>query len=123
MLAAKEAHKRMLRKQRANWYEKLMDDSDSEHDESYDKRFEELNSNIKSLNFNAVTDNYYVDKQNDKHVAFNSNFRHMHDSFQLHQSLSKRQRNQLKTNGLKKSVARMMNATPDKSRIWNLDLN
>ena len=123
MLAAKEAHKRMLRNQRANWYEKLMDDSESEPDESCDKKFDELNSNIMSLNFDAVTENYYIDKQSKKHAAFNNNFTHMHESFQKHQSLSKRQRNQLKTNVLKKSVAHMMNATPNKSRIWNLELN
>ena len=36
--------------------------------------------------------------------------------------MSKRQRNDLKTNNLSKSVKHMMRSTPNQSRIWNINL-
>lgn len=119
MLAAKEAHKNMLKKHRANWWQ-LLDDSDSECDDSYDKDFDDLNANIRNLNFNAITENYYKEGEVKK-IQRELNIGHSSsDTYQLHNSVSKRQRNQLKTNNLRKTMARMMNNNPDKSRIWSV---
>lgn len=116
MLAAKEAHKQMLRKQKSKWYELLMDESDSDCDEQNDK-YDELDMQIKSLNFNAITNNYYLSSASTaiKKFPLNADNR-------FNNSVTKRQRNQLKTNNLRKSVTRMMNSAPNQSRIWNIDL-
>jgi len=114
MLAAKEEHKRMLKKQRCKWYELLNEDSDSDG-EVYNENFDELNSNIRNLNFNSNTNNYYsgLDKA--------SSHLRPTDMFQLHKSVSKRERNQLKTNNLRQSISKMMTQTPSQSRIWNVE--
>ena len=122
MLAGKEAHKAMLKKQRSKWYE-LLDDSDSDYDESYDKDFEELTTSIRNLNFNAITDNYYKNKENKLNIKASNIGSKYSDAFQLHQSVSRRQKNQLKTNNLRKSMSKMMNSNPDRSCIWNVELN
>lgn len=119
MLAAKEAHKMFLKKKRAKWYE-LLDDSDSDHEETFDQNFDNLTSDLRTLNFNANTENYYKSavipkKTNSSNIGFKS------ETLLINHSVSKRQRNQLKTNDLRKSVTRMMNNNPDKSRIWNFE--
>ena len=124
MLAAKEAHKKMLRKMRANWYELLNDDSDSDG-EAYDEQFDELNNNIRNLNFNSNTNNYYADiDKKDNNYRLTSSRRNLNNetsgSLQLHQSISKKEKNQLKTNSLRKSLTKIMTLAPDKSRIWNV---
>ena len=115
MLAAKEAHKKMLRKQRAKWYELLMDDSDSEEDQIYDENFDDLANNIRNLNFNSNTNNYYAEaKQN---IIDSSS---IVSNYQPRKSVSKKDKNQLKTNNLRQSIAKMMNTTPSQSSIWNV---
>jgi hypothetical protein len=108
----------MLRKLKSKWYEVLNDDSNSD-DDPYDEAFDELNNNIRNLNFNSNTNNLYADI--DK-KGFTSNRKFINDkhSFQLHQSITKKEKNQLKTNNLRHSLTRMMMSEPDKSRIWNV---
>jgi hypothetical protein len=107
MLAAKEAHKLMLKKQRAKWYE-LLDNSDS------DDCNDGLGLNISHLNLdNNDAENYGREGGKTKAEQRNA----------IKMSVSKRQRNQLKTNHLRKSVSRMMNLNPDRSYIWNVEFN
>jgi len=116
ILAAKEAHKNMLRKQRAKWYELLMDDSDTDEDDIYDENFDELTNNIRNLNFNSNTDNFYAETGRKKYEPSSSN-----PTLLLHKSVTKKDKNQLKTNSLRKSITKMMNLTPSKSTIWNVE--
>jgi hypothetical protein len=117
-LAAKEAHKRMLRKMRSKWYEILNDDSDSD-DDPYDEAFDELNNNIRNLNFNSSTNNLYADIDK-KGLNINRKIINEVDSFQLHQGITKKEKIQLKTYNLRQSLTKMMMSEPDKSRIWNV---
>lgn len=117
MLAAKEAHKQMLRKYKSKWHELLMDESDSDTEND---KFDQLNINIKNLNFNSMTNNYYSSTATNNNKT-KSQFDHS-DRLNNHNIVSKRQRNQLKTNNLRKSVTKMMSSTPNQSRIWNIDL-
>jgi len=99
ILAAKETHKNMLRKQRAKWYELLMDDSDTDEDDIYDENFDELTNNIRNLNFNSNTNNYYSNAaQNDqkRNVSSTTN-----PTLFLKKSVTKKDKNQLKTKILK----------------------
>ncbi len=123
MLAAKEAHRQMLKKQRAKWWESL-DDSDSDNGEAYDENFDELNANIKNMNFNAITENYYKDKKSGGQKetrSCNIGYASNSGQLQIHKCISRRQKNQLKTNNLRRSVTYMMNCNPDKSRIWSVE--
>ena len=128
MLAAKEAHKQMLKKQKSKWHELLVDGSDSdEADYLNDETFDQLNINIKNLNFNAITNNYYSSSSTSTGAgAEESRIKKSHfptsDSLNKRNTVSKRQRNELKTNNLRKSVAHMMKSNPNQSRIWNIDL-
>ncbi len=126
MLAAKEAHKQMLKKQKSKWHELLMDGSDNEenYDDLNDEMFDQLSINIKNLNFNAITNNYYSSSSLSTEVetsAKKSQF-YTSDSQNKRNIVSKRQRNQLKTNNLRKTVTRMMKSNPNQSHIWNIDL-
>lgn len=119
ILAAKEAHKNMLRKQRAKWYELLMDDSDTDEDETYDENFDELANNIRNLNFNSNTNNYYsnaTQTELKRKLPTSTN-----STLLLHKNVTKKDKNQLKTNSLRKSITKMMNLTPSKSTIWNVE--
>ena len=112
MLAGKEAHKQMLKKLRANWWETL-DDSDSDGDfEAYDENLDELKSNIRNLNFDAMAEKH---NKNGKSSQVSSKLS------KISNCVSRRQNNQLKTNNLRRSVTYMMNCNPDKSRIWNVE--
>ena len=108
----------MLRKMKSKWYEVLNDDSDSD-DDVYDEAFDELNNNIRNLNFNSNTNNLYADIER-KGLTSNKKFVNEADSFQLHKSITKKEKNQLKTNNLRQSLTKMMMSEPDKSRIWNV---
>ncbi len=111
MLAAKEAHKLMLKKKRAKWYE-LLDHSDSDdNDDSCDRSIDAINLNTRGLSLNANIDIYAKENKESK------------EGHGFKMSVSKQQRNKLKTNNLRKSVTRMMNLNPDKSNIWNVELN
>ncbi len=129
MLAAKEAHKQMLKKQKSKWHELLMDRSDSEdtYDDLNDETVDQLSINIKNLNFNAITNNYYSSSSQSKvgettsTIVKKSQF-YSPDSHNKRSIVSKRQRNELKTNNLRKTVTRMMKSNPNQSHIWNIDL-
>ena len=126
MLAAKEAHKKMLKKQKSKWYEQLMNNSDSDDDyndynnNTNDKNDEQLNINLKNLNLNTITNNYYTttSSQTASSDLLNNKKNHHHH----HNNISKRQRNELKTNNLSKSVKHMMRSHPNQSRIWSINL-
>lgn len=116
ILAAKEAHKKMLRKMRSKWYELINDDSDSD-EEINDEIFDELSNNIRNLNFNSRNNNLYldIDKKGLKRKETDKN-----DRFQLNQTITKKEKSQLKTNNLRDSLSKMMISEPDKSRIWSV---
>jgi uncharacterized protein YyaL (SSP411 family) len=123
ILAAKSAHKQMLRKQRAPWYKLLNDDSDESEGETYDEEADELSNNIRNLNFNYDTDNYYV-SSGGKFKPSGGSFLGFSESstLQLHKGITRKERNQLKTNYLRKNIAKMMNLNPSQSKIWNDEL-
>lgn len=123
ILAAKESHKRMLRKQRAPWYKLLEEGSDSDG-ELYEEELDELGNNIRNMNFNQDTDNYYVGASE---ASVKYNIGHSlglseTSTLQLHKGIGKKERNQLKTNYLKKSLAKMMITNPAESKTWNDEL-
>ena len=116
MLAAKEEHKRTLRKQRAKWHELLMDESDSD-DELFNGDIDEIRFSIKNLNFNTETNNYYM--QADKAAK---PFDYTQQQQQPNKStIPKRERNQLKTTHIRTTVSHMMANQPSKSNIWHVE--
>ena len=94
-----------------------MDDSDSDEDQIYDENFEELTNNIRNLNFNSNTDNYYAGEK----IGSDLNRNFTNTGLLLHKSVSKKDKNQLKTNSLRRSITKMMNSSPSKSTIWNVE--
>lgn len=126
ILAAKHQHKNMLRKNKAKWHELLMEDSDSDG-EVYDETFDELENNLRNLNFNSNTDNYFSSSntaggsgatRRGKSLGYSTG-----NVFQLHHGIPKRDRNQLKTNNLRKTISKKMSFNQQKSNVWNEDGN
>ena len=117
MLAAKEAHKEQLRKQRSKWYELLSDESESDS-EINDEKFDDLNNGIRNMNFNDKTDNYYIDTDAKRkpRKTFSANA-----DLQIHRGISKKERNQLKSHYLRKKMTRFLNIEP--SNFSNQDSN
>lgn len=115
----------MLRKQRAPWFKMLNDESDSD-DELLDDDLDELAKDIRNLNFEQDTDHYFNADRIGRYSSFreskvdNRHFNHLHH--QTPQGITKKERNQLKTNYLRKTITRMMHQNPEKSRIWNDEL-
>jgi hypothetical protein len=121
MLAAKRAHKQMLKKQRAQWFERL-NDKDEDSDEDYseqmetkliDNRFDNLNIELRKMGFNARTSKYYVN------TASTRNIESVGSMIQNENGVSKRERDMLKTNTLRKTLTKLMSTTPTESRTWN----
>ncbi len=108
-LAAKEQHKKALRQHRANWYELLNDSDQSDQDDTeFENVFDASDYEIANFNFRNF--------RHQTRLGLDSN------SNQNHRSVSKKEREQLKTNNLRKQIANMMAKTPDKSKIWNKDI-
>jgi hypothetical protein len=134
MLAAKEAHKKMLKKQKSKWFEQLMNNSDSDDDDDDNANYQndndtnentdQLNIKIKNLNLNTITNNYYTITSSQTAINKKSQYVYSDELTPTNKRniVSKRQRNDLKTNNLSKSVKHMMRSTPNQSRIWNINL-
>jgi hypothetical protein len=114
-LAAKQAHKRMLHKMRSKWYQQLNEGSSESSGEDDADYFDQLNNDIRNLNFNSNTDNYFSGNRSTR-----LNRSDMINNIQPY-SISRRERNQLKTNTLRNSLTKLMLLAPDRSRIWNVE--
>ena len=136
MLAAKEAHKKCMRKMKAKWWE-LLDTSSSGGEEDYVDGMsaggggayyyydeDELTGNAAAaadvmsmrrmvasvaLENNTTNNNHNNEKRRTRRPRPNRAF-------------AKSEKNQLKTKYLREAMTQMMIKTPEKSRIWQADL-
>lgn len=107
----------MLKKHTTKWYQVL--DTDSEDELDYDESVDELSNNIRNLNFNSSTDNYYND--NKLKSVIKRNYMSTPNTLQIHKGITKKEKNTLRTSELRKNLSKMMNIDPSKSSIWNVD--
>lgn len=123
MLAAKEAHKKMIRKQNSAWFRLLNDESDSDDGLPFDDGAEDsdridgddLANDIRNLNFEINTDHYYRELR-----SLGKPTRRYYEPEKM--GITKKERNQLKTGYLKKAMTQMMKLRPAEARIWKDDL-
>jgi hypothetical protein len=115
-LAAKDRHKKKLKKQRAYWFATL-NDSDSE--DELDEELDDITSNLRLLNLSHNTQKCYGSRKLTVNLTESSNIHSADDSIHW---INKDDKNRLKTNILRNQIANMMQKSPDKSSIWNADL-
>jgi hypothetical protein len=121
MLAAKQAHKKSMRKITAKWWE-LLDTSSSEEDCGGDEAsggggvyYDEDALATDAMNMRRIVASVDLnDKVNSERAAGRP--------LRANRAFANSERNQLKTKCLRQAMTQMMAKTPEKMRIWQADL-
>jgi hypothetical protein len=110
--ASKGAHRRILEKQRLNWFE-MLNDSESEEDD-LDTFDDTLTNNLMLLNLTQTTYKYHDTKRSNVHL-FDWQNRLLSKKIN---AFTKSDKKSLKTNYLRNQISTMMKKSPEESTVW-----
>ena len=109
-LAAKERNKRTIRRHRLNWYEFLNNDSESEQEDQEEQ--DDVVNSLRNLNFSHANRLFYSSGSKE----------HVHSDRASLGGIGRAEREQLKTNRLRRQIQEMMAKKPEKSHVWQTEL-
>lgn len=118
---AQQAHKNTLRKHRSAWYRVLNEESDSDDDlaglTAEADGVNELAAEIRNLNFEIDTDHYFREL---RRGVGQTGARAYKPARKL--GITRKERDQLKTSYLRKTMTQMMTLQPQNASIWKDEL-